>query len=166
MNRGASCERTRLFKEPTPAWKTHPLFRYWQGVKADPSVADVRMELYRPKEGLVYRPADIYLHVKRVDERQDPPQKIDWEDVVNEGLLHLQVKAVDADWVALADLRPGESFGDVHPPPDPRPSSWGKFVAVLDRSWLPSRVRSPLPAGAATARWPSRRVPSAIRRSP
>ena len=40
------------FKEPTPAWKTHPLFRYWQGIKADPSVADVRMELYRPKEVL------------------------------------------------------------------------------------------------------------------
>jgi hypothetical protein len=85
------------FKKPTPAWETHPLFRYWQGVKADPSVADVRMEIYRPKEGLVYRPADIYLHVKRVDGSQDPPQKIDWEDVVNEGLLHLQVKAVDAD---------------------------------------------------------------------
>lgn len=85
------------FKKPTPAWETHPLFRYWQGVKVDPSVADVRMELYRPKEGLVYRPADIYLHVKRVDGRQDPPQKIDWEDVVNEGLLHLQVKSVDAD---------------------------------------------------------------------
>jgi hypothetical protein len=85
------------FNKPTPAWKTHPLFRYWQGVKADPSVADVRMELYRPREGLVYRPADIYLHVKRVDGRQDPPQKIDWEDVVNEGLLHLQVRAVDAD---------------------------------------------------------------------
>ena len=33
----------------------------------------------------------------RVDGRKDPPQKIDWEDVVNEGLLHLQVKAVDAD---------------------------------------------------------------------
>lgn len=85
------------FKKPTPAWKTHPLFRHWEGVKADPSVADVRMELYRPKEGLVYRPADIYLHVKRIDGRQDPPQKIDWEDVVNEGLLHLQVKTVDAD---------------------------------------------------------------------
>lgn len=83
--------------KPTPAWEAHPLFRYWQGVKADPSVADVRMELYRPKEGLAYRPADIYLHVKRVDGRQDPPQKIDWEDVVNEGLLHLQVKAVDTD---------------------------------------------------------------------
>jgi hypothetical protein len=85
------------FKEPTPAWKVHPLFRYWQGVKADPSVADVRMELYRPKEGLVYRPADIYLHVKRVDRREDQPQKVDWEDVVNEGLLHLQVKAVNTD---------------------------------------------------------------------
>jgi hypothetical protein len=85
------------FKKPTPAWKTHPLFRYWQGVKADSSVADVRMELYRPKEGLVYRPADIYLHVKRVDGREDPPQKINWEDAVNEGLLHLKVKAIDAD---------------------------------------------------------------------
>lgn len=85
------------FKKPRPAWETHPLFRYWQGVKADPSVADVRMELYRPKEGLVYRPADIYLHVTRADGRHDPLQKIDWEDVVNEGLLHLRIRAIDAD---------------------------------------------------------------------
>lgn len=85
------------FKKPTPAWKSHPVIRYWQGVKADPSVADVHMELYRPKEGLVYRPADIYLHVKRADGHQDPLQKIDWEDVVNEGLLHLHVRAVDAN---------------------------------------------------------------------
>lgn len=85
------------FQKPAPAWKTHPIVRHWQSARADPSVAEVRMEIYRPKQGLVYRPADIYLHVTRRDGHKDPPQKIDWEDAINEGLLHLQVKASDVD---------------------------------------------------------------------
>lgn len=85
------------FKKPTPAWKTHPQVRYWQRIRNEPTVRDIHMELYRPKEGLVFRPADIYVHVTRADGQVDPPQKLDWEDVVNEGLLNLRVKAVDED---------------------------------------------------------------------
>jgi hypothetical protein len=85
------------FKRPTPAWKTHPQVRYWQRILEDQTVSVIHMELYRPKEGLVFRPADIYVHVMRADGQVDPPQKLDWEDVVNEGLLNLGVKAVDED---------------------------------------------------------------------
>lgn len=81
------------FSKAPPAWETHPMVRHWKEVKASPSVSRLEMELYRPREGLTFRPADIYVHVERSDGTREAPQKADWEDVLNEGLIHLKVRA-------------------------------------------------------------------------
>lgn len=82
------------FKRPRPAWEAHPMVRYWAKLKATSGVRRLVVEIYRPKEGLVFRPADIYVQAERDDGTASAPEKADWEDVLNEGLLHLQARAV------------------------------------------------------------------------
>jgi hypothetical protein len=85
------------FSKAQPAWKVHPMVKYWSALQASPEVKELRMEIYRPREGLAFRPADIYVHVERKDGKPEAPQKAAWESVLNEGLVQLHVKAVSPD---------------------------------------------------------------------
>jgi hypothetical protein len=85
------------FSKAQPAWEVHPMVRHWRAVQARPEVSRLEMELYRPREGLSFRPADIYVHVERKDGLREAPQKSDWEDVLNEGLVHLGVRSISKE---------------------------------------------------------------------
>ncbi|ADO68376.1 hypothetical protein [Stigmatella aurantiaca] len=85
------------FKKAQPAWETHPMVRHWRAMQKDPTVSGLKMELYRPREGLTFRPADIYVHVERKNGPPAPPHLSPWEDVLNEGLVHLKVRATSME---------------------------------------------------------------------
>ena len=85
------------FSKARPAWQVHPMARHWKALQAAAEVKELRMEVYRPREGLAFRPADIYVHVERKDGVTEAPQKAAWEDVLNEGLIRLHVRAVSLE---------------------------------------------------------------------
>ncbi|MDC0712393.1 hypothetical protein POL68_28275 [Stigmatella sp. ncwal1] len=85
------------FRKAQPAWEAHPLVRHWRAMQTDPTVSGLTMELYRPREGLSFRPADIYVRVERKAESPVPPHPSPWEDVLNEGLVHLKVRAISKE---------------------------------------------------------------------
>lgn len=85
------------FSKAEPAWRVHPLVRYWTKLKTSPDISELRMELYRPRDGLSFRPAQIFVLVVRKDGAPVQPQETAWEDVLNEGLVHLGVQAVSKE---------------------------------------------------------------------
>jgi hypothetical protein len=89
--------RDDFFKPPIPDWEVHPMVRHWHEMRRRPEIADAKVELYRPREGLTFRPAQLYVHFIRKDGTRLTPEKEDWDDVLNEGLLKLGVSAVSEE---------------------------------------------------------------------
>ena len=86
-----------FFKGAAPAWEAHPMLRHWREMKDRSDIGGVKFELYRPRDGLTFRPAQIYVTFTRKDGVPLSPEKEDWDDVLNEGLLKLHVPAASKE---------------------------------------------------------------------
>jgi hypothetical protein len=75
-------------------WEGHPKLRFWASERKRADVGDARIELRRPREGLAFRPAKIYMHFYDTTGREIQCDGEDWDDGLNAGLLHLGIKAI------------------------------------------------------------------------
>src|SRR5947208_2263343 len=105
------------FFRPADLPVNHPLLRFVASrLRAGEQAV---FELYRPRETLGFRKAEIVIHFLR-DGREADYKSDDWDDDVNTGLLHLRVKArtpeEEKDRFALglraAFKKPERRYGD------------------------------------------------------
>lgn len=84
---------TKQFTErAAPPWAAHPLYRSWRTLLDRPNVNALSVSLYRPREGLTYAPAKLYVSVVTDDGTPSPPSEYAWDPVANAGLIHLQAR--------------------------------------------------------------------------
>lgn len=81
-------------QQATPAWQAHPLYRYWSKLLNEPAVSRLEVAIYRPKEGLAYAPAKLFVTVVRKDGSSLPPNEYGWDPVANTGLIRLRARCV------------------------------------------------------------------------
>jgi hypothetical protein len=82
-------------KRAVPAWEAHPLYRFWKTLRDSPNVSALRAALYRPREGLTYAPAKLYVHAVLKDGTQRDPGEYGWDPIANEGLVRLGGRCVE-----------------------------------------------------------------------
>jgi hypothetical protein len=82
-----------IFRDPAPDWETHPRYRHWRTLLDRKEVSKIEVELYRPREGLTFRPAELFVTLKKGDGSQLPPESVEWDDVVNTALVKLHAQA-------------------------------------------------------------------------
>jgi hypothetical protein len=75
-------------------WEGHPKLRFWSEYRQRPEVAKARCELHRPREGLAYRPAKIYLHFYDQVGNEIFCDFDDWDDDLNTGLVRQGIRAI------------------------------------------------------------------------
>jgi hypothetical protein len=75
-------------------WEGHPKLRFWVSYLQRPDVGEVRFELRRPREGLTFRPAKIYMHFYDKAGQEIQCDGEDWDDGLNTGLLRRGIRAI------------------------------------------------------------------------
>lgn len=75
-------------------WEGHPKLRFWARQSERPEVGESRVELRRPREGLTFRPAKIYMHFYDRAGQEIECDGEDWDDGLNAGLLRRGIKAI------------------------------------------------------------------------
>lgn len=82
-------------QKATQAWAAHPLFRPLKAIVD--AGGTLRVGLFRPREGLAYAPARLY--ITQIDRAGTPslPREYDWDPVANRVLIQLQARCDDRD---------------------------------------------------------------------
>src|SRR5262245_32708376 len=75
-------------------WEGQPKLRFWAHYRQRPEVGEARFELHRPREGLAYRPAKIYVHFYDRNGIEILCDSEDWDDDLNTGLVRQGIRAI------------------------------------------------------------------------
>lgn len=110
-----------LASKPLPAWKAHPLFRHWKRIRDRGDL--LRLEVYRPREGLSFAPTRLYVYAAAADgSPKTEPVEYGWDPVANAALIRLQGRCSDPSQEAMRfalmarhvfepiEVRVGESY--------------------------------------------------------
>ena len=84
-------------QKATPAWKAHPLYRHWNSQLEKPHIKSLSVAIYRPREGLTFAPAKIYVSELLTDGSKLPPGEYFWDSIANEGLIQLKARCETHD---------------------------------------------------------------------
>jgi len=101
-------------KKALPPWAAHPLYHYWKSQKDGSNGLSLHVVIYRPREGLTFAPAKMYVSELLKDGTRHPPMEYSWDSVANQGLIRLGARCDrESDEVMRFALMAQEIFGSI-----------------------------------------------------